>query len=448
MIALFGIYLIKVSACLVAFYVLYSALFRENTFFSLNRYYLLAGLIASFAIPTLKLSLPENNYAIAFKDPLETSFDSFGHGLTATPGAAHQSYTMPYATILMTGYLFGMVIVLLRLLFSVRYIIQLKNRSQKYRMGGLKILKTPGTQAFSFFTWIFIPNRKSSPLIVEHEKAHVSQYHWIDLLLVEIASIILWFNPVVILYKRSIKLQHEYLADARTITKNTSIDEYLKCMLQQIKLENSLSPTSPFYHSNTIKKRIRMITKNKTSATVSVAYLLVLPVVCLLLFSFTGRSVPSFQEDTIETTNIPTNTEAVAEENKPSIAPVEMSKAEISSGFGDRLNPLTKKKQFHTGMDFKLPEGERVLATADGVISTSTFDESHGNYIVIKHDEIYSTRYSHLKSSSVKEGDKIKKGDLIGYVGNTGLSVGPHLHYEVSKDGKVVDPKDYLPKLH
>jgi hypothetical protein len=446
MIALYGIYLFKVSACLLAFYVLYSTLFRKNTFFTLNRYYLLAGLIASFTIPVLRLSLPETEYIPGFNYPLESSLDSFEQGFTAAPHAANESYTVPYTTILMLMYFIGLAIALFRLTFSVARIVQLKNNSQQVGVGKLKILKTAGTQAFSFFTWIFIPAHKSNPLIVEHEKVHVCQYHWIDLLLIEMASIVLWFNPVVILYKRSIKIQHEYLADAYTITKGISIHEYLTCLLQEIQLENSLMPASPFYHSNTLKQRILMITKNKTSFIASIAYLLFLPVVCLLLLSFTGRSVPSLQADNKKIVIAPDAVYPDAGENKPSIAPVEMSKAEISSGFGQRLNPLTKQEQFHTGIDFKLEEGEPVVATADGVISISTFDSGHGNYIVIEHDETYSTRYSHLKSALIKTGDKIKKGELIGYVGNTGLSVGPHLHYEISKNGKQVDPKDYLPK--
>jgi hypothetical protein len=446
--ALFGIYLIKVNACLLAFYVMYVVFFSKKTFFSINRYYLLASLIGSFAIPVLKLSLPQNDYGIALKDPLETSLDSIGNGLPATPVAIDESHTVLYATILMIIYFAGVTIAVLRLLFSVANIIQLKNQSENYQEGNLKILKTPGSQAFSFFTWIFIPKHKNNPLIIEHEKVHVSQYHWIDLILVEIASIVLWFNPIVIFYKRSVKIQHEYLADAHTIKNNTSIDEYLTCMLQQIQLENSLAPTSPFYHANTIKKRIRMITKTKTSVTASLVYLLALPVACLLLFSFTSRPVPSFEVDDRETVNVVEDINLDTGDNKPSIAPVEMSKTEIASGFGNRINPLTKKKQFHTGIDFKMPEGEPVVATADGVISESAFDKGHGNYIVIKHDDIYATKYSHLKSALVKAGDKVKKSQLIGYVGNTGLSVGAHLHYEVSKEGKTVDPKDYLPKLN
>jgi murein DD-endopeptidase MepM/ murein hydrolase activator NlpD len=443
--AFFGIYLIKVSACMAAFYILYRLVFSKNTFFMLNRAYLLAGLIGSFVIPVLKLSLPESDYSVGLNDPLETTFDSLGNGLPVNSTVIDESYTMLYPTILMVIYFSGMAVVVLRLLFSVVHIIRLKKDAENLLLGNVKVLKAPGSHAFSFFTWIFIPNHKTSPLIIEHEKVHVVQYHWIDLILVEIASIILWFNPVMIFYKRSVKIQHEFLADASTIKNNTSVGEYLTCILEEIQLENSLAPTSPFYQSNTIKKRIRMITKNKTSVSASLVYLLSLPVVCLLLFSFATKPVPSFEVDDIVTENFAGDINLNLAENRPSIAPVEMSKAEISSGFGDRRNPLTKEKQFHTGMDFKLAEGEHVVATADGVITESAFDKGHGNYIIIKHDDTYATKYSHLKSALAKTGDQVKKGDLIGYVGNTGLSVGPHLHYEVSKDGKTVDPKDYLP---
>jgi murein DD-endopeptidase MepM/ murein hydrolase activator NlpD len=131
----------------------------------------------------------------------------------------------------------------------------------------------------------------------------------------------------------------------------------------------------------------------------------------------------------------------------PSVPPVDLAKAKIGDGYGYRIHPATKENKMHTGIDFILAEGDSVSAPANGVVVDVVEDKLRGIYVTIKHNEIYTTSYSHLKSAVVKAGDTIKKKQLLGYVGSTGqLSAQPHLHYEVLKDGKNVDPLDYLPK--
>ena len=128
----------------------------------------------------------------------------------------------------------------------------------------------------------------------------------------------------------------------------------------------------------------------------------------------------------------------------PSIKPLE-GDFKVNSGFGKRMHPLIKKRKFHSGIDFKAPTGTPVLATADGeVIVSKTNKTGYGKHIIIQHDEEFKTLYSHLSEIKIKVGDKIKKGDVIGLVGSTGTSIRPHLHYEVIKDGKKVDPEEYF----
>lgn len=128
----------------------------------------------------------------------------------------------------------------------------------------------------------------------------------------------------------------------------------------------------------------------------------------------------------------------------PSIKPLD-GDFEVKSGFGYRIHPFIKKKRFHSGIDFAAPEGTPVLATADGeVIISKTNKTGYGKHIVILHDEGFKTMYAHLSKLKVKKGEKIKKGDIIGLVGTTGTSIAPHLHYEVVKDGKKVDPEKYF----
>ena len=99
----------------------------------------------------------------------------------------------------------------------------IKNEAGVYRNGAVRIVRTDLPQPFSFFNLIFLPKDEVNPLIVEHEKAHVCYHHWVDLLMLEISSAVLWFNPLMIFYKKSIKLQHEYEADDHVIRNGSDI---------------------------------------------------------------------------------------------------------------------------------------------------------------------------------------------------------------------------------
>jgi murein DD-endopeptidase MepM/ murein hydrolase activator NlpD len=117
---------------------------------------------------------------------------------------------------------------------------------------------------------------------------------------------------------------------------------------------------------------------------------------------------------------------------------------EISSGFGYRYHPIVKILRPHTGIDISAAKGTPVYATADGVVSRETPGGGYGNVIVINHGYSYKTLYAHLSKKAVKPGQKVTRGQVIGYVGNTGLATGPHLHYEVFKDGVRVNPVHYF----
>jgi murein DD-endopeptidase MepM/ murein hydrolase activator NlpD len=113
----------------------------------------------------------------------------------------------------------------------------------------------------------------------------------------------------------------------------------------------------------------------------------------------------------------------------------------ISSGFGWRTHPITKQNHVHAGIDLSAPEGSPIYATGDGLIERAdNLAQGYGNHVVINHGFGYQTLYGHMTKWAVRQGQKIKRGDLIGYVGSTGLSTSPHLHYEVIKDGNKIDP--------
>jgi murein DD-endopeptidase MepM/ murein hydrolase activator NlpD len=117
----------------------------------------------------------------------------------------------------------------------------------------------------------------------------------------------------------------------------------------------------------------------------------------------------------------------------------------LASGFGMRIHPVYKVKKMHTGIDFAAPIGTPIYATADGLVKEVSIKFSgYGKMIMIDHGFGYETRYAHMHEFAVRQGQKVKRGDLIGYVGNTGLSTAPHLHYEVLLNGAMINPVHYF----
>ncbi|MEZ0129032.1 M23 family metallopeptidase [Flavobacterium sp. LBUM151] len=129
----------------------------------------------------------------------------------------------------------------------------------------------------------------------------------------------------------------------------------------------------------------------------------------------------------------------------PAIQPVRNENLRrVASGFGYRIDPFTKVRKMHNGMDFTAPTGTPVYATGDGVVARADDAASgFGNHVVIRHGFGYESLYAHLSKYNCRAGQQVKRGDIVGYVGSTGRSEGPHCHYEVHKDGKVVNPLNF-----
>jgi len=125
----------------------------------------------------------------------------------------------------------------------------------------------------------------------------------------------------------------------------------------------------------------------------------------------------------------------------PSIMPVN---GWLSSRFGPRKDPFTGRMQMHSGIDIATNIGNPIVATADGIIITAASDRFLGKHVIISHGFGFNTLYGHLNGFAVKAGQKVKRGDVIGYVGQTGKALGPHVHYEVRINGKSVDPMQYI----
>ncbi|MCH5294988.1 MAG: M23 family metallopeptidase [Treponema sp.] len=129
----------------------------------------------------------------------------------------------------------------------------------------------------------------------------------------------------------------------------------------------------------------------------------------------------------------------------PNVWPIKNGLGHVSMEFGQNIHPITRQWYIHKGLDLSTwRQGDPVVATANGQVVTVGYDESFGNYIIIKHKHGIYTRYAHLSATRVKKGEQVAQRQIIGNIGNTGITSGPHLHYEVHIGSDVVDPAKYI----
>ena len=130
----------------------------------------------------------------------------------------------------------------------------------------------------------------------------------------------------------------------------------------------------------------------------------------------------------------------------PAIRPVKVQPSiRFSSGFGYRIDPIFKVSKLHQGVDFSAKQGTPIYATADGVVRLATYNPGgYGNHVIINHGYGYETLYGHMVRIKARQGQSVKRGEVIGYVGSTGKSTGPHCHYEVHRSGKPINPVYYF----
>ena len=148
-------------------------------------------------------------------------------------------------------------------------------------------------------------------------------------------------------------------------------------------------------------------------------------------------------ESRLDTAAITSSVRVVMLNQIPNGKPVKEGR--ISSGYGKRVHPVTGKVKFHRGQDFAVNVGTAIYAPADGVVEvTRPSNQGSGNYLRLQHSFGFTSSYSHMSKFKVHMGDFVQKGDLIGYSGNTGLTSGPHLHYEIRFVGRSLDPKPFV----
>ncbi|WP_066220863.1 M56 family metallopeptidase [Formosa haliotis] len=309
-------YLLKASAVLGMFYLIYMLWLQKETFFNSNRWFLLSGLILSAVLPLIIIPI------YVAQEPTTLDLSQFITSESTAPEEAISYFS--WLNLAIVVYLLGV------LFFSIRFIIEcisLKTfiNSQNIKLDhGFKISETnQEVSPFSFFkTIVYNPSQfTASELnhIINHEKVHARDYHTIDILLSKLATIAFWCNPLVWLYKNALIQNLEFLADYKSIpkTKNATVTSYQNILLKTSVPSHQLALTTNFYNS-LIKKRILMLNTSKSKPIHALKYMVIAPLLAAFLMSFNTKTVyTQVQNQELESATIKSEINTIINKDTP-----------------------------------------------------------------------------------------------------------------------------------
>jgi len=273
----FSLYLLESAACLALFYVGFRLFLRKETYFNLNRVYLVCSLIFSLILPVFKITSP----IFTARVPVPMSL---------IPSSAAPAITWGLGEILLFLYAIGVGVFLTRFIFHMIKLYFVVKKYRTTRLNGVKIVSVDKDfSPFSFLNFIFINDEKTSEYnmrrIIAHEIIHIKQYHTFDILLIEIITVLQWFNPFVWPYKKSLQETHEFLADYGVIAQGFSTAKYQLLMFEQ-NVGVKLFEFANNFKQSQIKRRITMMSKIKSRGAAKLKLLLIVPLATLLLLAF------------------------------------------------------------------------------------------------------------------------------------------------------------------
>lgn len=439
------VYLIMVSISLTGFWLYYYLFLRNRTFFKLNRAFLLFALVFSLLAPLAYYFLP-------MAPPVQKSMEVFPYGTEAVTSVKNIKQELDHInpsnnnifSWVMPCYFLVVGLLFFRFVWGLFAVYRLKTKSLKATvLDGVVIHYCKEVkQPFSVSRAIYLPVCMLDAVpdeIFKHEQAHIRQWHVLDIMLAEIIAIVLWFNPFMYAFKRSVKLNLEYLADQAVIGQGFDILNYQSSLLD-FAMQKQMPSSLALQFNSPLKNRLIMMKKENSKLWQRLLIIGAIPLAALLMALNVKEEVRkpvkyvfspfAFQDQDSEIPNrSPFDTNA---------------KVKITAKFGMRMHPILKYKKMHTGVDISAEKGTPIYATADGFVTYAKDDGDWGNHVQIKHSDKYITTYAHLNDFRVLNGEFVKKGQLIGHVGNTGKSMGPHLHYEVYEDSKAIDPEKFI----
>nr|WP_321453030.1 M23/M56 family metallopeptidase [uncultured Carboxylicivirga sp.] len=442
-----GYYLLKTSIVSGIFFLIYQALLRKESFFQMNRFYLLVSLLFSYLFPFVKLNIyTGTNSQLPIISNIQNSINQFSFSEEILLNEVHLTQPVNLVNNVGSVLLIGVSAVLLfrffKHLFQIIKTIRVNDKIKQIKYT-LVLLKQHNT--FSFFRYIFISQNHlestNGDVILNHERSHIKNKHTFDRLFIELMTILFWMNPFIYLYRKALEEVHEFQADNDAISTNESIRNYFRLVLQHSAGEAYTPLMSPFSYQ-LIKKRITM-SNYKSKPIKKLA--LIIPVLIAAFIILTSATIKSSAIDNDSTESFSTAISEPKAKKQTFVLPFKTTdNYKITSDYGMRIHPITKEKRMHKGTDFKVKLNTPVVAIADGTIRKVELNyqegKGYGKYIIVDHADGYSSLYAQLNDYKVKKGDKVKRGDVIGLSGSSGMSTGPHLHFEIKKDGENIDP--------
>ena len=304
-------YAIKSGIALTVLYLFYWFVLRKTTHHKLNRVILLTSICISMIIPfvapkiikapfvsiTIPSIITDSRITGTTEMPESYADDMDDRSAIVDPSTAPSSHHMNFLNILLIVYLIGALIIFARLIYQGIYLRAVANLSKKKSYNKYVIISmNTETIPFSYFRRIFIPADKydedSLDGIIEHEKTHLKQFHFIDLFLIEIICIVQWFNPVIWLFERAIKEVHEYLADEAILNSGRDPGKYQALLVNQA-LGGPVFILSNQFNQSLIKKRIIMMKNKKKSQMAKIKALFIVPLIAGLLLTFANQPIKS-----------------------------------------------------------------------------------------------------------------------------------------------------------
>jgi len=441
------IYLIKVNLAIMLCWALYRVAFKQLSFFQWNRFYLLGSVVLSLILPLLRLQWKPKMVAAADIGGIDWIY--MDHLATSPVALTEHTAVWSPGSLFLIAYLIVALILLVRSARRFRQLLTNTGGSRLIREGRVKVyVQDQRTGSFTLFRRIYLDRfafeNRLRP-VLRHEMVHAIQLHSLDLLFMEFVVAMLWFNPFVFVLLRYVRDNHEYLADHYAHGEQGSLEEYLECLKAETIRYFSPVPAS-YFKSSTIKKRIIMLTNHKSNRKKLLRYLGILPLMAFMILLFhtpaeQSRAAAAFHPDAF----LQMTESLIISDGVPSQFPLpDKYRQKVTWGFNkNAIHPITRKETTHLGIDVAAPSGTPVFAMGNGVVRKADEEKGWGKIIVLDHGDGYTSYYSHLDEMDVEVGLKVSRGEVIGKVGNTGQSTGPHLHFEVRLNGEHLNPADF-----
>ncbi|MEQ9186283.1 MAG: N-acetylmuramoyl-L-alanine amidase [Cryomorphaceae bacterium] len=449
----FLVAVLEANAALIVLYLFYVLALRKLTYYQASRVFLLSIYALSIAIAAVNIEIERQEILVSdsgifslselFPNPYAgedlSIIEDLEHGV-ATPNMTALGLSLVF-WFLLIGSLLSLVISAFRWARFGAFLVRRRTWNTKHRVYVIDRFDV----AFAFLDDVYIPTAYIDlPLgdlecIITHERAHTAQKHHWDRMALSFFKALFWYNPVFFLVDKALKAVHEFQVDQIVVASQADSFSYGSLL---VRLQSSAHPPgmATLFSKQLIKSRVNRLHQTNSNTMKKVIFALALPLVAGLFYAFSIHTVilpaqlptPHYEPDDLHEHGLPISVSAVTG----------------FSPFGLRKNPIanaTDRAQMHRGIDLVAPAGTEIIASMDGrVLNVQFSDQGYGKLIEISHANGFLTRYAHLSSIEVQAGQDVKRGEVIGMCGSTGLSTGPHLHFELLQEDSLLNPEDFM----